>query len=71
MDFPKNMSQFRPISLCNVIYNLNVKCITNRMKGVLDEVVAYSERTFVLRRCIVYNTFLAFETIHSMKTILK
>lgn len=39
---------FRPISLCNVSLKLATKKITNRVKGVLSDVIAPNEVSVVL-----------------------
>lgn len=37
---PKEMRQFRPISLCNVIYKIFSKVLANRLRPLLDDIVA-------------------------------
>jgi hypothetical protein len=37
---PGELKEFRPISLCNVIYKLISKCIVNRLRVMLDDVVS-------------------------------
>jgi hypothetical protein len=37
---PQEMNNFRPISLCNVIYKLCSKVLSNRLRGFLDEIVS-------------------------------
>lgn len=32
---PKNITQFKPISLCNVLYKIIAKVIVDRMSGIL------------------------------------
>jgi hypothetical protein len=64
---PEELKDFRPISLCNVIYKLISKCMVIRLRSMPDEIISPEHSAFVLTRQITDNTLIAFECVHAIQ----
>jgi hypothetical protein len=58
-------ADYRPISLCNVIYKIIAKCIANRLKPHLPDYIHPTQQAFIEGRRISNNIIIAQEITHS------
>ena len=61
---PEEVSQFRPISLCNVIYKCIAKCMVNRIKPLLPTLIDDYQNAFVPGRHMDDNIMIFHELTH-------
>ena len=67
VDNPVKVTEFRPISLCTVIYKMISKTIVNRLKPIMPLIISEFQSAFVPTRLITDNILAAFESIHAIK----
>lgn len=65
----KELKEFRPISLCNVIYKIVSKCLVNRLWPLLTDLISENQSAFILGRLICDNSIIAFECIHHIQAV--
>jgi hypothetical protein len=53
--------------LCNVIYKIISKCIVNRLRPLLDDIISPTQSAFIPGRMITDNALIAFECIYAIQ----
>ena len=64
---PEAASEFRRISLYNILYKIFSKVLANRLKRILPQIIIEHQSAFTKNRLISDNIMVAFESLHSMR----
>nr|XP_025692546.1 uncharacterized protein LOC112794781 [Arachis hypogaea] len=67
VEAPSYLKDFRPISLCNVIYKIITKVLVNRFRPFLSEIIGPLQGGFIPRRGTTENIIIAQEIMHFMR----
>jgi hypothetical protein len=63
-----SVNEYRPISLCNVVYKVLSKILAKRLKIILLNIISCFQSAFISGRLITDNFVAAYETMHTMQT---
>lgn len=66
VDEPRNLKDFRPIILCNVMFKLISKVLVNRIRPYLEDIISPLQSSFIPKRGTTDNALIAQELIHCM-----
>ena len=68
---PSWVNEYKPISLCNVLYKLISKVLANSLKKILHSIISPTQSAFIPDRLITDNILVAYETLRTMHSQMK
>ena len=66
VDCPRNVSQYRSISLCNIAYKIISKAIVNRLQPIMGDVISAHQIAFIKGRAISNNIIICSEVVNTI-----
>lgn len=63
---PERITQFRPISVCNVLFKTITKMMVNRLKRVITKLIGPIQASIISGRLSTNNIMMVHEAVHSM-----
>lgn len=64
---PEKIMQFRPISLCNVLFKTITKAMVMRLKTLMSKLIGPAQASFIPGRLSTDNIVIVQEAVHSMR----
>lgn len=64
---PKKVTEFKHISLCNVIYRIVAKTIINKLKYILHQVISPTQSAFIPNMLITNNMIRGYKCLHKIR----
>ncbi|CAA7028193.1 unnamed protein product [Microthlaspi erraticum] len=64
---PEKITQFRPISLCTVLFKTITKAMVMRLKRIMLKLIGPAQASFIPGRLSIDNIVLVQEAVHSMR----
>lgn len=64
---PERITQFRPVSLCNVLFKVITKMMVIRLKNVISKLIGPAQSSFIPGRLSIDNIVVVQEAVHSMR----
>lgn len=66
-DSATHVSNFKPISLCNLVYKIISKILTSWLQPFMPQMISLYQSTFLKGRLFQENSIMAYEAMHSIK----
>ena len=60
---PRNLNEYRPISLIGCVYKIVAKLLTNRLKKVMSDIIDERQSTFISGRHLLHSVLIANEAV--------
>ena len=67
VESPTRVTEYRPITRCNILNRLISKALANRLKKILPSVISESRNAFQSNKSILDNILVTFKALHHMK----